>query len=819
MGSSLTPRARAETGWAVTFAAAIGTAGLLHGAAHAQPRTPGQALPTPEASYTIAPSSVAPIIVHTGPHAVCTLDRASGARARRPVHVYADDDGVLRLYAQAAPGAAASEAQVRLNVACQTDGGVETHPLAFRLNGAPTAEAPFPAAEVRRQLRGLAVPALTDEEAQKLQDREILRRGYPPRPDKGRAPQAYTAWLKAVATPSTLVEPVIVASPDVRFQSATTSGTWSGFVINQPAGGVASVAGSFTQPAATAGLGQSQQAAQWVGIDGWNGVPDLVQTGTNAVAFNLPPVTFTSYYPWTEYLPTQTTGQVLSNLPVSPGDQMFAYVWVDGAPAAAGDPSAFPYVTSSSSQQHVFFRDQSGGIWQVYWDQGRGLAFEEWNGVGSPTNAPLAVGDPATMVANNQQHVFYRDLYGSIFHLFWDPNSGLHSEYWASGGGNSTTGPAAAGEPATLVTPNQQHIFYRDTAGNIQHVFWDANSGRHAERWAGPSGSPSGGPGALGDPQTLFANNQQHVFYRALQLIGGTDNPIWHVYWDPGSGLHAQIWAGLGSPNNAPAAAGDPATLATANQQHIFYRDSSHNIWHVFWDSSSGMHLEQWASGAGGSSTMGPAAYGDPAAVFANNQQHIFYRDLYGSIFHVFWDPSSGRHVEYWASGPGSGTTGPAAASDPTTMVWNTQQHIFYRDGQGRLQHVYWDPSSGRHAEQWAGPGPNGMGNFGEFMLKDSSAGWSARVSLAIGYSGAKGQEAEWVIERPQVNGSPVGLANYGTAQFTDAVAGSNTYGLGAYACCGSGSQQITMTNAGRALSAASVGGLITADFAWKAPF
>jgi Peptidase A4 family/Repeat of unknown function (DUF346) len=334
----------------------------------------------------------------------------------------------------------------------------------------------------------------------------------------------------------------------------------------------------------------------------------------------------------------------------------------------------------------------------------------------------------------------------------------------------------------------------------------------------GGSGSSTTGPGAFGDPVTMAANNQQHIFYRALQLIHGPDNPLVHVFWDPNSGLTAETWAGGGSPTNAPGAAGDPATMVWNSEQHIFYRDTAGNIQHVFWDPNSGEHLDTpWAGGSG----TGPAAAGDPATMVADNKQHIFYRDTAGNIQHVFWDPNSPskRTVEVWASGAGSATTGPAAAGNPTTLVWNSQQHIFYRDTAGNIQNVWWDPTSGRQAEQWAGPGPNGMGNFGEFYLKNFTEGWSTKQRLEIGYGATTGQEAEWIMERPTIDQSLSALANYGTAQFADTSAASPSTGAVGYVCCDSTGLQLNMTSdgtsTGNLLSSASSPNSTTVDLTW----
>jgi hypothetical protein len=86
---------------------------------------------------------------------------------------------------------------------------------------------------------------------------------------------------------------------------------------------------------------------------------------------------------------------------------------------------------------------------------------------------------------------------------------------------------------------------------------------------------------------------QQHIFYRA----GGD---IWHVFWDSDSGLHTQQWTGPGSMTPAQTgtqtAVGDPATLLGSNQQHIFYRATDGNIWQIFKDQSPACI---WSSGRG----------------------------------------------------------------------------------------------------------------------------------------------------------------------------------------------------------------------------
>jgi microsomal dipeptidase-like Zn-dependent dipeptidase len=257
---------------------------------------------------------------------------------------------------------------------------------------------------------------------------------------------------------------------------------------------------------------------------------------------------------------------------------------------AAGNPA----VMMGNNQQHLFYRDINNSIVHRVWDSGenRLRAGEEWGGPGSPHNAPAAAGDPAVMMGNNQQHLFYRDTQGQIVHVLWDSgqNQLRAPEIWG-GLGNPQHAPPAAGDPAVMMGNNQQHLFYRDTQGQIIHVVWDAgNNQTRIEKWGGP-GSPRNAPPAAGDPAVMMGNNQQHLFYRA------TNGSIVQIVWDSGQNqLRApEEWAGPGSSTGAPVEAGTSAVMMGNNQQHLFYRSQSGAIWHVLWDGNTGMHSETWA--------------------------------------------------------------------------------------------------------------------------------------------------------------------------------------------------------------------------------
>src|SRR5664279_2321843 len=382
-----------------------------------------------------------------------------------------------------------------------------------------------------------------------------------------------------------------------------------------------------------------------------------------------------------------------------------------GTPPSASRPA----LLTTSGQQHTFYigAGTNDRIWHVLHDPTNGLYTETWSVPGGPSKTSL-IGNPVSMLANNQLHIFYRALApagpsagaAQIWHVSDSPSSGIvtNANPWA-GPGASVPAPSPAGDPATMVANGQEHIFYRDVSGSIWHVFSDPTGKLVLDvlAWAGPT-SFTGLPPAAGDPTTLVTGSQQHVFYR------GNDRNIWQVLWYPGLKVPIRDpnpWGGPGSSTDTAPAAGDPSVFAWGTQQHVFYRDDQGNIQHVFYDSSVNRRFppEQWASGTGSHST-GPAAAGNPATLVAANQQHIFYRDVAGNIWHVYWDQrSNSRTAEPWA-GPSSPTSTPTAQGDPAVMEADGQQPLFYLGTDNNIWHVFYDENAhALHHEQWSGPG------------------------------------------------------------------------------------------------------------------
>ena len=77
------------------------------------------------------------------------------------------------------------------------------------------------------------------------------------------------------------------------------------------------------------------------------------------------------------------------------------------------------------------------------------------------------------------------------------------------------------------------------------------------------------------------------------------------------------------------------------------------------------------------------------------------------------------------------------------------------------------------------------------------------------------GSEAEWIMERPTVNGSLAELANYGSARMSNAYARRVAGGYVGYQ--GSTNEQITMFNNTDILSTVSAVDSTTMQFNWQA--
>jgi Peptidase A4 family len=207
-------------------------------------------------------------------------------------------------------------------------------------------------------------------DAVRASNRDLLRFGYPPRPNRRHPPAAFDVWHEIVATPLKRVIPRLVPSTlfhrpvsgVIQVQSSGASGTatsdnWSGIVIednNNPFASVgATISVQYTVPrvscrqvglpAMLIGPVRYLLSSQWIGVDGWGtSTSNVLQCGT-ASTITCPSKQETLF--WIEWWPA---AQVTVGLGVSPGDRVSLSLTVLGPTSGSCALSNFTTGQSSS---------------------------------------------------------------------------------------------------------------------------------------------------------------------------------------------------------------------------------------------------------------------------------------------------------------------------------------------------------------------------------------------------------------------------------------------------------------------------------------
>lgn len=370
-------------------------------------------------------------------------------------------------------------------------------------------------------------------------------------------------------------------------------------------------------------------------------------------------------------------------------------------------------------RQHVFHRTADGRVAHLVWDPSTGrVGADRWD---DAVRAPLAAGDPATIVTGGREHLVYCDIGGGLAHVFLDVASGdLHL---------APPGPllsqAAVGVPALLVTPDQLHTFVRGVGGGLQHTVTslvvDGDVG--ADEWTRAAGAPA----LAGDPSVIATPGQQHAFYRTA---GGA---VQHILWSAAGGFGTDDWSARAG---APRAAGNPRALALDGEQHVFCRSTGGAIVHLHWDPSLRAPVfEDWTAASGA-----PLAVGEPIPMVAAGQLHVFYRSADGHLRHLLRTPGDARvHTDDWTARAGA----PPAVADPTPLVVGGQQHLFYQTDHARIAHVLWQPDAaggGFGVDDWTtrAGGPLAAGRPATMLSTTATDPTALRV-LAVGDSITKG--------------------------------------------------------------------------------
>jgi hypothetical protein len=313
----------------------------------------------------------------------CTLHGEGPGYAGGGLPLHADDRGALRFHVRPDPAGS-----TLLALDCQLAGGGATTTRYYEVEAGAPGEPLEGAAAPHAAARGGPVRPALNGDAEVATNAEIVTMGFPPRPDRSKAPKAYARWLEIVSKPAVRLTPRFASRagrpslPTTSELTATssangptytgTSSNWCGYTLVQPKTQYWYVEGEWTVPSVVPHSGwlfgpwYLEYSTQWVGLDGL-GTSDVVQAGSQQDTYTIAGLTLTNYFLWTENYPAASLG---AQIGVDPGDLVDAFVWVgDGS----GDP------------------DVSGGYgWYYLYDSTQGTYAETSSQLAAPFSGATA---------------------------------------------------------------------------------------------------------------------------------------------------------------------------------------------------------------------------------------------------------------------------------------------------------------------------------------------------------------------------------------------------------------------------------------------
>ena len=310
--------------------------------------------------YTVPPSKPTAVQITTLPNALCTLRSPDDSRdSKHSLTIFSDSEGAARFFANPSKR---SEQPVRVVVECTAEGQSASYDVELRADPGPTREMPAPSVTKMPIPKDASIrPALTETEALRLSDEELVKRHYPVPPSQKEFPAAYRAWVKAISVPVLMIPPKFVYNPNLTHKPLPENSDyktqndpiWSGMELRGAAGSYAWIQGSWIVPAVNAehGFYERNDSATWIGIDGV-GTSDFVQCGTEQQAYRVFWIQFTSYDPWTNFYPQVENAPMLSNFSVNPGDEIYSQISIanaGGAPDLSGAFASYYMEDTNSS--------------------------------------------------------------------------------------------------------------------------------------------------------------------------------------------------------------------------------------------------------------------------------------------------------------------------------------------------------------------------------------------------------------------------------------------------------------------------------------
>jgi hypothetical protein len=243
------------------------------------------------------------ITIATSPNAKCIL-RSSVSPNTQSMPVWADDVGLVHLWA------APKSASEGYSLECNESRTVVQH--AFDLAAAAT----FVHATPRATAAGRTVrPALANPLS--IAQADLVKAGYPPRPDPTLAPTLYKKWLETVSVTAIQVPPNLVERSDLHFQAGNGS-AWCGLFLQNFTNHYSLAVGTFAVPPFVPIASQSN-AAIWPGVGGG----EVIQDGVDYQSLG----SVGHYNAWYEYTGPSSNAVFNTAMVIRPADSMDFWAW------------------------------------------------------------------------------------------------------------------------------------------------------------------------------------------------------------------------------------------------------------------------------------------------------------------------------------------------------------------------------------------------------------------------------------------------------------------------------------------------------------
>ena len=261
-------------------------------------------------------------------------------------------------------------------------------------------------------------------------------------------------------------------------------------------------------------------------------------------------------------------------------------------------------------------------------------------------------------------------------------------------------------QPASVDLGGVLHVFYHDASnGYLRHAWSDA-SGWHFEILDGAGGASGRIAANLGGtPAITILNGGLQLYYydfthHTLRHAWSPNGTSWNFeHLDGASSTipgHSTSWVGK-TPN---------AVVTPDGRLQLFYYDETlGNLRHA-WADAAGWHFENLDGDAGSLAHLDANLGTDPVSVVFNGNLHVFYRDVSNGNLRHAWDlPTTGWHFENLDGDPGSlGSLNADVGGNPSAVIYGTTLQLFYYDAtNGNLRHAWDDGSFGWRFENLEG--------------------------------------------------------------------------------------------------------------------